>query len=98
MTARSGAFNNGSLTVRRNTDGSDNLGKEFAILRDEAADNNIEQLDKTVDVVNFHYQTAGNNHAGGPPLRTKISSDIRSLEAETQALGRSLAESSRQSG
>ncbi len=46
MTARSGAFNNGSLTVRRNTDESDNLGKEFAILRDEAADNKIEQHEK----------------------------------------------------
>ena len=37
----------------------DNLAKEFAVLRGDAAgnENPLEDLNNTVDVVNFHYNT-----------------------------------------
>lgn len=89
MMARSGAFNNGSLTVR-SPDKTDNLAKEFAILRGEAPENPMDALDNTVDVVDFHYQTA-------QPIPSKT---LRSYENQPQPMGKiSLkADSARQSG
>ena len=77
ITARSGIFNNGSLTVR-SPDKTDNLAKEFAILRGEAPENPMEQLDNTVDVVDFNYRTAQPN-----PIKT-----LRSYEGESQPMGK----------
>ncbi len=88
MTARSGIFQNGSLTVRgvSNTDGDESntknhLAKEFAMLRDDG-DLGQETLDKTADVVDFKC----NNSSNGGPLKVAIGGPnkaIRSFEAET---------------
>ena len=37
---------------------SDNLAKEFAVLRGDGGENPIDMLNNTVDVVDFHYATA----------------------------------------
>lgn len=58
LTARSGQFTNGSVTLRQNTGlPGDSLAKEFAVLRGEIGDNPLDALNNTVDVADFHYNT-----------------------------------------
>ena len=45
------------MTMRRDLP-SDNLAKEFAVLRGDGGENPIDMLNNTVDVVDFHYATA----------------------------------------
>ena len=69
ITARSGMFHHGSLTVRGNVDEGNALAKEFAILRGDA--NPLDDLNNTVDVVDFKLDKASplkSNHRRGTPF------------------------------
>ena len=83
MTARSGQFVNGSLTVRGQ---EDNLAKEFAVIRGDAEANDM--LNNTVDVIDFHYNSAK------PPQRSTDNKNLnRMLGSEDGVItGRSLAD------
>ena len=87
FTARSGQFNNGSLTLRSPEKPTDSLAKEFAFLRGEGGENPAD-LNNTVDVIDFRYNTA----RAEPRMRLGTEDDV--------IMGRSLADMSsvRQSG
>lgn len=59
MTARSGTFNNGNLTLRQNTDSEikDSLAREFALLRADQGDTPADMLDNTNDLISFKYRS-----------------------------------------